>query len=209
MAYKPLARKSKLVTQEAYDELLIYDLVSHKAHCLNATSAHVWRLCNGNNSVLDISNRMSSHLKKLVSEDLVWLALDQFQKDGLLSNGEMIEKHFAGVSRRKVIKQVGFASMVAIPIVTSLVAPVGSMAQTCFQNLVACTVNTQCCSNHCLGGAICCTPGVIANIPSFCQAPGSCNLPGGAPQFCCRTGTSDAGVPSPSCPVGQVLCTCD
>ena len=75
MNYKPSARKSDIVTQDSLDETLIYDLKTNKAFCLNETSALVWQLCNGRNSVSEISDAMSVQLKTLVSEDLVWLAV--------------------------------------------------------------------------------------------------------------------------------------
>ena len=39
----PVARKSGLVVQEMPDEVLVYDLNSNKAHCLNQTAASVWK----------------------------------------------------------------------------------------------------------------------------------------------------------------------
>ena len=42
-----LARHDELVVQELPDEVLVYDLRKHKAHCLNQTAAFVWNHCNG------------------------------------------------------------------------------------------------------------------------------------------------------------------
>lgn len=47
----PEARHSNIVVRELEDELLIYDLLIHKAYCLNQTSAMVYRLCDGKSSV--------------------------------------------------------------------------------------------------------------------------------------------------------------
>jgi len=129
--YKPAARKADLVTQDSLNETLIYDLKTNKAFCLNETSALVWQLCDGRNSVSEISDAMSVQLKTLVSEDIVWLALDQLNKDGLLENGDTINNHFSGLSRREAIRKVGFASVVALPIISSLIAPSASLAQSC------------------------------------------------------------------------------
>ena len=43
----PVARKQGLVVQEMPDEVLIYDLDTNKAHCLNQTAAFVWKSCDG------------------------------------------------------------------------------------------------------------------------------------------------------------------
>jgi len=131
MNYKPSARKSDIVVQDSHDETVIYDLKSNKAFCLNETSTLVWQLCDGRKSVSEISDAMSVQLKTLVSEDIVWLALDQISKDGLLEKGDAINNHFAGLSRREAIRKVGIASMVALPIVSVIVAPNAAHAQSC------------------------------------------------------------------------------
>jgi hypothetical protein len=111
---------------------LIYDLTINKAFCLNPTSAIIWNLCDGNNYVSDITNQVSKQLKQPVTDDLVYLALDQFKTDNLLSDNEEIKIEFSGLSRREVIRKVGFASMIALPVISSLVAPTAAMAtSTC------------------------------------------------------------------------------
>ncbi len=47
----PLARKNELIIQELPEELLVYDLARHKAHCLNKTSAFIWKHCDGETTV--------------------------------------------------------------------------------------------------------------------------------------------------------------
>jgi hypothetical protein len=72
------------------------------------------------------------------SEDLVWLALNQLKKEKLIAGGLDPEyDHFNGMSRREAIRKVGFGSMVALPVVLSLVAPAATAAQTsaCGPNL--------------------------------------------------------------------------
>jgi len=54
MAGEPLpqARSEDLVIQDIGDEVLVYDLTRHKAHCLNRTAALVWRKCDGTRTPL-------------------------------------------------------------------------------------------------------------------------------------------------------------
>ena len=131
----PKARENDLVVQELKDEVLIYDLKINKAYCLNETSAAIWNLCDGHNSVSDISRKLSNRLKQLVTDDLVYLALDQLKTDELLSKSDELEIKFNGLSRREAIRKVGLASMVALPIIASLVAPTAAMAQSPGSNL--------------------------------------------------------------------------
>ena len=130
MNNKPISRKSNIVVQDLENEVLIYDLAINKAFCLNQTSGLVYALCDGTRTVFDISDEMSKRLKNLVSEDFVYLALDELKKNNLLENSEEFTNHFSGMSRREVVKKVGLASMVALPIIASVVAPSALMAQS-------------------------------------------------------------------------------
>ncbi|MEJ7846696.1 MAG: PqqD family protein [Pyrinomonadaceae bacterium] len=122
----PVARKNDLVVQEVTDEVLVYDLSSNKAHCLNETSALVWKSCDGTNSVSDITKLVGNTTGANVSEDFIWLAIDQLNESDLLE--QEIKSSFAGQSRRDVIKKIGLASMIALPVIASLVAPSNAMA---------------------------------------------------------------------------------
>ncbi|MFN0138551.1 MAG: PqqD family protein [Pyrinomonadaceae bacterium] len=126
MSINPVARQKDLVVQEMPDEVLVYDMNTNKAHCLNPSAAFVWRACNGNNSVEDIVRDFESNGKGKVTEDFVWLAIDQLHENSLLEN-EIVPR-FAGQSRREVIKTIGLASMVAVPVIASLVAPQNALA---------------------------------------------------------------------------------
>jgi len=70
-----LARDEELVVQELSDEVLIYDLRQHKAHCLNQTAAFVWNHCDGETSADEIANLMEKEWRTPVNADAVWFAL--------------------------------------------------------------------------------------------------------------------------------------
>jgi len=150
----PLARKNDLVVQEVTDEILVYDLSSNKAHCLNETAAMVWKSCDGSNSVTDIAKLIGTD----ISDDLVWLAIDQLSENNLLE--KQIESNFAGQSRRDVIKKIGLAAMIGLPIVASLTAPSNVMAaSSCICVAPAdCTAQTGCPSTTNCNGVGRCAP---------------------------------------------------
>lgn len=149
---KPAARKNNTVVQPLADETLIYDLASSKAFCLNQTSAMVWQLCDGEKSIAEIAKLMSKNLKTPVSEDFVWLAIGDLQKEDLIEV-ENNQPFFEGKSRREVIRKIGFASMIALPVISSLVAPravdAQSSCRTTSQSCTSLSNNTQ--SNCCSG----------------------------------------------------------
>ena len=122
----PVARKTGLVIQEVPDEVLVYDTETNKAHCLNRTAAMVWRSCDGTRSVSDIAAHLGSVSGEAVTDDLVWLAIDQLNSNDLLEKN--IRADFNGLSRRDVIKRIGLTSMVALPVIASLVAPPTALA---------------------------------------------------------------------------------
>ncbi len=135
---KPMARQNGLVVQEMPGEVLVYDLDSNKAHCLNESAATVWRSCDGTNSVADIVKHFEKTAGGTVTEDFVWLAIDQLNSNNLLES--RIESRFAGQSRRDVLKKIGLASIVALPLIASLVAPQSALAGTS----CLCTVPGNC-----------------------------------------------------------------
>ncbi|HRH44093.1 MAG TPA: PqqD family protein [Pyrinomonadaceae bacterium] len=126
----PLSRKDNIVVQEAGDEVLLYDLNDNKAFCLNETSAVVWELCDGKSSVAEINQKLSKKLNIKTDDNLVWLALDQLKKEKLLSNAEEVKIDFNGLSRRDAIRKVGFASLVALPVIMAITSPVAAVTQS-------------------------------------------------------------------------------
>lgn len=152
----PTARKDGLVVQELSEEVLVYDLNTNKAHCLNQTAAFIWKACDGRNSIKEIISRFENQTGDKVSEDLIWLAIDQLNEKNLLD--AELKNGFAGRSRREVIKRIGLAAVVALPIVASLTAPTSALASTSCAcvNPGGCLTQTGCPSTvNCNGSGIC------------------------------------------------------
>ena len=130
MEYKPIARSSDIVVQEVGDESLVYDLKNHRAKCLNETSAMVWKLCDGKKTALEITMALSAKLKTKIDENLVFLAFDQLQQEGLLEADDELTLILGGTSRRDLIKKAGMAAVIALPVVTGVIAPKAVHAQS-------------------------------------------------------------------------------
>lgn len=165
MANKSLSRQADVLVQDLENELLIYDSRINKAYCLNQTAALVFQLSDGTRTALEISELMSRKLGTVVGEDFVWLALQGLEKVNLMENGKEPADYFAGVSRREVIRKVGLASMVAFPVVASVVVPSAAAAQSLTPLFARCTSPGQCTSGNCVStstlpvGSFCCPPG--------------------------------------------------
>ena len=149
---RPRARAEGVVVRELPDEMLVYDLDTHKAVCLNRTAAQVWRLCDGRRTPADIRRALEKSAGAFVPEELVWLALEQLGHDGLLDTRPPRPPALAGLSRRELIKRIGLAAA-ALPAVASIVAPTPAQAAaSCLGSGAPCMDSAQCCSTTCSQG---------------------------------------------------------
>src|SRR5215467_9027035 len=80
----PRGRTEALVTQELPDELLVYDLNRHRAHCLNKTAAAVWKHCDGYTNISGAIRLLEAEHGVQVDADAILLALDQLDRARLL-----------------------------------------------------------------------------------------------------------------------------
>ncbi len=139
---KPLGRKDEIVVQEVDGEVLIYDLKRDKAFCLNKTSAIVWQACDGKRTVAEIGGYLAERLGTKTDDDILWLALDQLSKEKLIEPATDFSEKFSGLSRRQVIRKIGLGSMIALPVVASLIAPTAAHANSaCMTVLGGCICN--------------------------------------------------------------------
>ena len=143
----PEARKEGLIVQEMSDEVLVYDRDRSKAHCLNSTAALVWQYCDGKTPVSQIARAIEGKINVSVDEDIVWLGVEQLNKSNLLLKRATLSK--SRLSRRDVMKRIGLAAAVALPVVTSIIAPSAAQAANCRPSGAACTTSVECCSGLC------------------------------------------------------------
>lgn len=156
--FKPLARERALIVEELKDETLVYDLESHRAHCLNRSAALIWKHCDGRRSIAEITHRLKRELHAGVDEETVRYALDKLAKYHLLETSEgrpLVARKKAMLTRREMVRRLGLAAAVALPLVTTIVAPTPAQAATCLPNGSSCTASADCCSGLCSGGGTC------------------------------------------------------
>lgn len=118
----PSVKQSDIVIQNIGDELLIYNLKTNQAYSLNETSKNIYQFCNGKTSFDELKQKFN------YSDDLIFLALDELKRNDLIE--ESYQSKFAGVSRREVIRKVGLSTMIALPFISSIVAPSAANAQS-------------------------------------------------------------------------------
>jgi coenzyme PQQ synthesis protein D (PqqD) len=145
----PQAREKGLLTCEVADELLVYDLDRHKAHCLNSTAAFVWRQCDGRTDVAEMTRALNRASGAALDEEAVWLALEQLRRAHLIDE-TFKQPGSSTLTRRELIKRAGVAAAVGLPLITSIMAPTAVEAATCRAFGAACTTGSQCCSGSCI-----------------------------------------------------------
>jgi hypothetical protein len=152
----PRARREGLVLGNLPGEVLVYDCERDKAHCLNQTAALVWNYCDGKTTVSTMARRLERDLDTdEVDEKIVWYALDQLSKDHLLEEQFVSPAMLSGITRRQVVRALGVA--IAIPLVTSIVAPTAMAGGSCVSPGQPCQASAQCCTQLCNQGV--CEPG--------------------------------------------------
>ena len=75
MLLLPKVRRSGIVVQEIENEVLVYDLKTHKAFCLNETSSIIFNHCDGKRSAKELKRTHQ------LTDEIIYLALDQFKKE--------------------------------------------------------------------------------------------------------------------------------
>ena len=150
----PRARREGLLVRELNDEVLVYDLHRHKAHCLNTTAALVWRRCDGRTRVSEITLAIQSASAGSPDDDAVWFAIEQLKRAHLIEATTVLGSGSPKLSRRELMKKAGIAAAVALPLVTTIVAPRVAEAATCLPSGAVCSPpgpNAACCSGNCNG----------------------------------------------------------
>jgi len=126
----PMARKGDLVVTNLQDEVVLYDPQRKKAFCLNHTAALVWKYSDGETTVGKIAELLQKELKTPVEESVVWYALRELEKDGLLAESALLPVQVAGLTRRDLIKTLGKGAAVAVPLIILMAVPSAAQAKS-------------------------------------------------------------------------------
>ena len=163
-------RAAEIIEQIVDDELVIYNLTNDDVHLLNATTAAVWRLCDGTHTVDAIAAATG------FDTDIVWIALRELDRSHLLL--ESIDDRGNRISRRQLMRRVAIGA-IALPVVTSIVAPTAAAAASnCTPDGAGCAADAECCGGSTCDGGFCTPPGVGCVVDAQC-----------GPNQLCRNGT--------------------
>jgi hypothetical protein len=159
MSNLPFARHQDVVVQDLDKEILIYDLLTHKAYHLNETSSLVYRACDGKTAFGELK------AKTKFTDEIIFLALDELKKENLIEVNDSYASPFAGMTRRQVIRKVGLASMVVLPAISFLTAPTAAMAASACAGTLPQNALRGACS-----AAVGQPPATLASCTATCQS---------------------------------------
>ena len=123
--------RTSLIVKELAGEILVYDETSTKAYCLNKSAATIWGMCDGKTSISEMARKAAIEIDGMIDEVFVAVALTSFRDNGLLENESGDIRPIARLTRAELVARVGrvgLAAAVALPLVTSIVAPTAAKA---------------------------------------------------------------------------------
>ena len=149
----PCARQEGLIIEDLPGEVLVFDSERDRAHCLNQTAALVWKYCDGKTTVSQMARNLERDLNTPnVDERMVSYALEQLSRDHLLDESFVPAAMLSGLTRRQMVRTLGIAAVIAVPVVTSIVVPTAQAATSCLPPGQPCGTSAQCCNGLCSGG---------------------------------------------------------
>jgi hypothetical protein len=127
------------------DELIVYDLDRHQAHCLNRTAASVFRGADGTRSLDDLGLLLGDGLDRAEREAAVRMALDLLGQAHLLEGGAAHSPAPKDLSRRSALRRAGLGVALLLPAVASVLVPKpAEAAVTCITDCTSQLVGTPC-----------------------------------------------------------------
>lgn len=174
----PLSKTENIIVQKTGREILLYDLSINKAFCLNESLTVIYENCDGRTSFEAFKRKYK------FTDDLIYFGLDELKRENLIE-GEGAD-HFAGLTRREIVRRVGLATMIVLPVITSLMAPTAANAATgCRASGQTCIVNANAQSNCCNSNQRCSAlTGVCVDCVGKNGSVGTCS--GDPSSTCCN-----------------------
>jgi hypothetical protein len=126
---KPLRRRLNLIIEEVASETVIYDEIDNRLHSLNEAASFVWLRCDGHQTIAHIVEDFEAAFKVNDGETAVWMAMEQLESGHLLQDELLRPSVPGGWSRRDIVKRASIGAL-ALPLITTMLAPFPAHAQS-------------------------------------------------------------------------------
>jgi hypothetical protein len=143
----PRARRKRLVVRTVAGEVLVYDLDSHRAHCLDTAMAFLWRACDGRTTLAGLARGLETELGEPVSDEVVSVGLHRLAKARLLDAPVRLP---SSPARREWLRQATILgiSIASIAVPTLAEAATSISNADCARRPVANCGNQPCAQNQ-------------------------------------------------------------
>lgn len=122
-------QQRKLIVRRIGDELLLFDEETSMAHCLNGIAGEIWMACERESSAFEVAEILRPRWPDL-DKEVIRAALIRMASAGLLD--ETKDQEVISMSRRELVRKLGFTAAVVLPIVvTSVLIPPAAAAASC------------------------------------------------------------------------------
>ncbi|MEO7685261.1 MAG: hypothetical protein ABIU86_15130 [Gemmatimonadaceae bacterium] len=153
--------RAGLLRHQLDGQVLVYDAREDRVHLLDTTTGHVFELLEqGDRSREGIVSELAARMNSAESDSLLQLSLDELRKADLLVDGPTPVEPLSDISRRDLLRKVGFAGAAAllIPAITTLTAKRAYAQASCLAV-----------THVCVGGSPppCCSPNTCINQNGF------------------------------------------
>jgi hypothetical protein len=132
---KPRSRRERVVAQPFGDDLLLYDLDSNRAHCLNAPAAFVWNACDGTQNERDLSVALSERFGLPQDSRVLLSTLQALDDAGLMLTActkvTVAARHKPRAQSRRQALRALCAGALLVPSVLSITAPTAAQLLSC------------------------------------------------------------------------------
>lgn len=122
--YCPKARKDEILAHEVGNEVVVYDLRSDNAFCLNRIAAKVWQSCDGQTPLAKLVDVLEEFDVPADTTSINCI-LDQLAESGLIENHLVAAQP---ISRRDVLMKLGVSAAVILACVSSIKVPIAAQA---------------------------------------------------------------------------------
>jgi len=118
----PRSRQSGLLVRNVGNQVVVYDPKKRRLRVLNQVAATVWRHCDGERTIEDLTQLVSKDLGLPADENIVWIALARLQKADLLETTLEKLESGEGMERRELLLKAAqtVAGIAMLPTVLAL-----------------------------------------------------------------------------------------
>jgi hypothetical protein len=195
-----------LDVEDLNDEIVVYDRTSDQVHLLSASTAEIWRLCNGERRNVDIVDALNGQDNSLTVVDSALAELDAFDLLEQSQEAEASPRPMA-IHRRAFLTKAADTSLFVGATIVTLGVPHATQALTLNQVDCSPPANKQACKDFC--NTACGTDSNTCRLTDTNQDFNCVGIPSNPSEKLCRINDANTDPLKPgtcNCELGTTPC---